>query len=65
MAHIETTYKTDGTLVRAPQGFGGELCHKATKPYEARQGATEKVATEEALAPSYLEVNKTEQKESQ
>lgn len=65
MAHIKNTYHLDGSRTSEPQGFGGELCHKATKPYEARQGATEKVATEEALAPSYLEVNKTEQKESQ
>ena len=55
MAHIETLYKTDGTLVRAPQGFGGKLCHKATAPYEARQGATEKHDTPEANEPSILE----------
>ncbi len=65
MAHIKNTYNLDGTRVSEPQGFGGALCHKATKPYEARQGAIEKIATDEALAPSYLEVQKTEQKESQ
>lgn len=66
MAHITTTYKTDGTLVREPQGFGGTLCDKATQPYEARQGATEKVATDEAMMPSYLEVETSaEEKERQ
>lgn len=65
MAHIETLYKTDGTLVRAPKGFGGTLCHKATAPYEARQGATEKHATPEAKEPSILEASSSYQQKVQ
>ncbi len=63
MARIETTYKKDGSLIREPKGFGGTLCHQATKPYEHRQGQTRKFDTPEANEPSYLEVEKTSQPE--
>lgn len=46
---IITVYTPDGRKTRRPIGYGGELCHKATQPYEARELNTKKVATDEAL----------------
>ncbi len=53
--HIKTTYKTDGTMVQEPKGFGGTLCQKATQPYLWRQGFGKSKRTAEADEPSYLE----------
>lgn len=52
-------------MTKEAKGFGGQLCHKATAPYEKRQGAIKKKATAEAdQPPLYDDVSeKTRQRE--
>jgi hypothetical protein len=47
---IVTIYNPDGTKLRQPVGYGGGVCHEATRPYERREipGQTRKFPTEEA-----------------
>lgn len=48
MAAIITIYTPDGKKTRTPVGYGGELCHEATKPYEKREVGTKKTPTPDA-----------------
>jgi hypothetical protein len=45
---IITIYRPNGTKKRTPQGYGGGLCHQATKPYEKRE-----VPGSVTLTPTY------------
>jgi hypothetical protein len=38
MARIRVIFRPDGDVVHLPEGYGGELCHDATRPYEKAQG---------------------------
>lgn len=52
---IVTVYRPDGTMIKQPVGFGGQLCHVAAQPYARRQGGLgDVVPTAEAQDPPYL-----------
>jgi hypothetical protein len=54
--HIRTVYRPDGTMIKEPTGYGGDLCHKAAEPYWARHGGPDEVTpTAEADDPTCLE----------
>ncbi len=60
--HIKTVYKPDGTMIKAPTGYGGQLCHEAVKPYARRHGGLgELTPTDEALERPYLETERSEE----
>lgn len=44
---IVTTYNKDGTVKIEPKGFPGQLCHKATAPYEKKLGIVSTQPTDE------------------
>lgn len=50
---ILTIYNPDGTTTKQPIGYGGGLCHAATKPYEKYDipGTVTKKPTPEASQP--------------
>jgi hypothetical protein len=62
---IVTTYKPDGTKERRPIGYGGGLCHEATRPYEKREvpGSVTKTPTAEACQEPAAEVAEQEKLE--
>lgn len=54
--YIRTVYKPDGSMVKEPIGYGGDLCHKAVAPYAASHGGLGDITpTAEANDPPYLE----------
>lgn len=64
MAHIKTVYRVDGSIQRQPVGYGGGLCHEATKPYEKRNlGNIKKTPTDEACDPPAVATTHEEQRE--
>ena len=44
---IFTTYNKDGTVKIEPKGFPGQMCHRATDPYEKKLGIVSSKSTEE------------------
>lgn len=63
MAFIMTIFRPDGSKQRRPVGYGGGLCHEATKPYEKRDvpGSITVTPTEEAGQEPREAVAETEQ----
>lgn len=59
---IITIFRSNGTKERKPIGYGGGLCHEATKPYEKRDvpGSMKVTPTDEAYQEPDIEVTTSE-----